>query len=53
MSRQYEAKIGELCRDGRAIYYTFIDGEMVESTCRDSLCRRLNRRAAERRFGQH
>lgn len=50
MRRMFESRIGELCRNGRTIYYTYIDGEEVESDCRDWLVRQLIRRETDRRF---
>lgn len=43
MARQYEMQIGEVCREGRVVYYTYLFGTTVERHDRDELCRILTR----------
>ena len=51
--RQHESKIGELCRNGRTVYYASMWGDIVEREDRDELCRLLNRWASRDRTGDY
>lgn len=50
MRKPFESQIGELCRNGKTIFYAFIDGEEVETDCREQLVRMLYRRSTDRNF---
>lgn len=48
--QRWTGSIGELCREGRRVFYAFfIDGEYIENMNRDVLCYELQRRMSERR----
>lgn len=50
MRKPFDRVIGELCRNGKPVFYAFIDGEEVQTDTRDELVRKLYRRATERRL---
>jgi hypothetical protein len=50
----YKERIGELCREGKTVYYAFLDqGSYIESDDRAHLCRALIRWANRDRTGDY
>lgn len=50
MRKPFDRVIGELCRNGKPVFYAFIDGEEVQTDDREWLVRQLIRRSTDRNF---
>ena len=44
---EHNERIGELCRNGRTIYYAVVGRVMIENTDRAAIVRTLNQNAAK------